>query len=200
MNLQADEIKKLYYEKGMSAREVGEMLGASPWQIIRFMQKNDLPRRDQAETHQIAFLAKPPSFKAKRTLTIKEKELKTAGLMLYWGEGSKIGNYTIDLANSNPLIIQLFLKMLRKIYGINENRLRVLLYCYPNQNTNYLINYWVNVTGIPSEQFSKPYVRKDFLEEKKNRMIWGLVHIRYNDKKLVARIKSDIEEVQKKFI
>ncbi|MEK6881506.1 MAG: hypothetical protein AABY22_17925, partial [Nanoarchaeota archaeon] len=44
-----------------------------------------------------------------------------------------------DLANSNPNVISLFIKMLRQIYGVNEKRLRVYLYCYENQNPEDII-------------------------------------------------------------
>jgi len=200
MNLPIEEIRNLYYKNGLSAREIGKKLGFSVWQVIRFMKKNNLPRRNPAETQRLAFLASPSSFKTKIKLTNKEKLLKAAGLMLYWGEGAKTTDSTVDLANSDPLMIRLFLKMLREIYGINEKRLRVLLYCYANQDVKKLINYWVKVTGISQEQFTKPYIRQDFLEKKKNKMLYGLVHIRYNDKKLVAKIRKDTEDLLKKFI
>ncbi len=200
MNLPLEKVKDLYYKNGLSAREVGKRVDASVWQVMKFMKKNNLPRRNQAETHRLAFLAAPSSFKAKSTLTNKEKELKTAGLMVYLGEGVKTSDDTVDLANSDPQMIKLFLKMLREVYGVKEERLRVLLYCYANQNVKKLINYWVKITGIPQKQFTKPYVRQDFLEKKKNKMPYGLVHIRYSDKKLVTRIKNDIEKLLKKFI
>ncbi len=200
MNLPLKEVKYFYYKKGLSTKEVGKKLGFSVWQVIKFMKKNNLLRRNQAETHHLAFLVAPASFKPKRTLTSKEKLLKTAGLMLYWGEGAKTTDYTVDLANSDSLIIKLFLKMLREIYGIEEKKLRVLLYCHGNQNVKELINYWVKITRISQKQFTKPYVRQDFLEKKKNKMIHGLVHIRYNDKKLVTEIRKDIKKSLKKFI
>jgi len=200
MNLPLEKVKDLYYKNGLSAREVGKRVDASVWQVMKFMKKNNLPRRNQAETHRLAFLAAPSSFKAKSTLTNKEKGLKIAGLMVYLGEGVKTSDDTVDLANSDPQMIKLFLKMLREVYGVKEERLRVLLYCYANQNVKKLINYWVKITGIPQKQFTKPYVRQDFLEKKKNKMPYGLVHIRYSDKKLVTRIKNDIEKLLKKFI
>ncbi len=200
MKLPLKEVKDLYYKRGLSARKVGEILGSSVWQVIKFMKKNNLPRRNQAETHRLAFLASPSSFKFKINLTNKEKELKIAGLMLYWGEGAKTTNKTVDLTNSDPLMIKLFLKMLREIYGVKEERLKVLLYDYTNQDIKKLINYWAGVTRISKKQFNKPYVRQDFLEKKKGKMPYGLIHIRYHDKKLVTLIRSDIEKLIKKFI
>ncbi|MBI4039387.1 hypothetical protein HY388_00990 [Candidatus Daviesbacteria bacterium] len=200
MNLPIGKVSNLYYKKGLSTREVGEMLDASVRQVIRFMEKNGLARRKSEESNLLKFLRQKPSFNLKSALTNKEEKLQIAGLMLYWGEGAKTGQYTVDLANSNPLIIKLFVKMLREIYNISEERLRVLLYCYANQNVQRLISYWVKITGISQKQFSKPYVRQDFLEEKKNKMPHGLIHIRYNDKKLLTLIRSDIEKLVIRFI
>ena len=199
MNLPIEKVKDLYYKNGLSARAVGEKLGFSVWQVIKFMKKNNLARRDQAETHHLAFLALPNSFNPKSKLTNKEKLLKTAGLMLYWGEGVKTTDRIVDITNSDSLMIKLFLKMLREIYGIKEEKLRVLLYCYANQNVEELINYWVKITGISQTQFTKPYIRQDFLEKKKSKMPYGLIHVRYNDKKLVGLIRKDTEKIIKSF-
>lgn len=199
MDLPKNLVKELYYKKGLSTREVGLKLGFPGWRIIRFMKKNELPRRNQTENNNLAFLVSPSSFKVKNNLTNKEKQLKIAGLMLYWGEGAKTTDKTVDLANSDSLMIKLFLKMLREIYGIDEKKLRILLYCHKNQNVTRLINYWAKATKISPKQFTKPYIRQDFLEEKKNKMPYGLIHIRYNDKKLFSLIKKDIEKIIKIF-
>ena len=198
--LSIDQVKDLYYNHGLSAENVGQRLGFSVWQVIDFMKNHNLPRRKRSETNKIAYLKKQPSFNLKSTLTSKEKGLKIAGFMLYWGEGMKFGDHVIDLCNSDPLLIVIFLKFLRQIYGIDESRLRVLLYCYANQNTQDLIKYWTNITGIPKTQFTKPFIRQDYLEKKKNKMLHGLVHIRYCDKKLVNLIRKDTALLVKQFI
>jgi len=53
--------------------------------------------------------------------------------MLCWAEGAKTGK-TVDLANSDPGIVALFLAFLRGICGIAESRLRVLLYAHADQD------------------------------------------------------------------
>lgn len=116
--------------------------------------------------------------------------------MLYWAEGTK-GRHLVDFSNSDPDMVKLFLKGLRTIYQVNERRLRIYLYCYKNQNVNTLLNYWSNLLNIPKNQFSKPYVRKDFDERKINRMVHGLAHVRYSDKKLLMQIKAEIDIMQR---
>lgn len=125
--------------------------------------------------------------------------------MLYWAEGDKNlyrkgRGAVVDLANSDSEMIKLFLKFLRRICGVDEQRLRIYLYCYSNQNLDLLKKYWSEITGISLKQFSKPYIKKDFLPEKSSKMKYGLVHIRYLDKKLFCQIKNWIEQYLNKII
>lgn len=197
--LTIEKLKNLYYKKGYSASRVGEILGRSTTSIYKFMKRHGLRRRSPAETNNIAYERQKPSYHSKKHLTLKEEKLKVAALMLYWAEGyknlsRKARGGTVDFGNSDPKMIQLFLKFLREICGVSENRLRIYLYCYANQNVEFLKNYWSKVTGISLKQFTKPYIRKDFLPEKSGKMKYGLVHIRYSDKKLFLQIKDWIDQ------
>src|SRR3989344_1670152 len=189
-------IKKLYYKEGLSTIEIGKELAVSEWVVLSFMRRNDMARRTFFEANQKKFERKPLSFSIKKNLSVKEKELKTAGAMIYWAEGAKAVNsaWTIDFANSNTSMVKLFLKFLREICRVDEKRLIVQLYCYSNQGVEDLKKYWYKETRIPLTQFIKPYVREDFLPEKIGKMKYGLVHIRYSDKKLLLQIGRWIEE------
>jgi hypothetical protein len=73
------------------------------------------------------------------------------------------------------------------------------LYCYENHDVEALQKYWSNITGIPLKQFTKPFVRKDFNLKKLNKMPYGMIHVRYADKKLLDLIRSWIEEYSLKY-
>lgn len=119
--------------------------------------------------------------------------------MLYWAEGAKYeGGTVVDFANSDPAMIAIFLKFLRCVCGVNEKRLRVYPYFYSNQNLKENLRFWQTITGIPQQQFTKPYVRKDYRIEKKSKMPFGMIHIRYSDKKLLLLIKEWINEYKVK--
>ena len=201
VNLPINLVKKLYYQEKLSTIDIAERFNVTPWVIIRFMRKFGLPRRSFKETNKIVFERKPISFHIKKKLSKKEEVLKIAGIMLYWAEGgksnAKIRIWTVDLANCDPLMIELFLKFLRKICGVDEKRLRVLLYCYADQDVEDLKNFWHKVTKISLKQFIKPYIKKDFSSEKGRKMKHGLVHIRYSDKKLLLQIENWIKEYLK---
>lgn len=188
------QIQKLY-QQGYSVKKIGEKFGYSIHATFYFFRKHNIKRRTNKELGQIFSDNTKPTYQAKNNLTQKEKDLRMAGLMLYWAEGSKWqGETKIDFANSNPEMIKIFLKFLREIYVIQEKKLRVYLYCYENQAPGKLVNFWSGLTKIPKEQFTKPYVRLDYKENKKDRMKYGLVHIRYHDKKLFLHVMDSIQK------
>jgi hypothetical protein len=97
-------------------------------------------------------------------------------------------------------MIQIFLKFLRTICNIDENKLRVYLYSHSDKNIKNLLEYWNKITEIPLEQFTKPYIRKNLDPKKSEKMKHGLIHIRYNDKKLLLVIENWIKEYSSKFL
>jgi len=192
------EVKKLYYKDKLSIQDVANKLNISIDSVFYGMRKNGLKRRRIEESNSIRYEREALSFKVKKNLNEKDRMLKTIGVMLYWGEGGKSErSKVIDFANSDKDMVVLFLKFLRRICGVDRKRLRVYPYLYANQNINKNVNYWVKITKISKKQFTKPYVRKDFDENKKDKMPHGLVHIRYSDKKLFRLIKNWIEEYKK---
>lgn len=191
-DLSTNLIKKLYYKDKLSTIEIAEKLGVASWIIQRFMVKNNLSRRNPREANAISFEKKPITYSIKEKLSNRDKQLKIAGIMLYWAEGYKGKNWngTIDFCNCEPQMIKLFLKFLRVICGIDEKKLRVLLYCYSDQNIESIKKYWRKTTKIPRKQFIKPYIRNDFKPQKSGKMKYGLVHIRYCDRKLFTEIQN----------
>ncbi|MBU4332576.1 hypothetical protein KKD19_05285 [Patescibacteria group bacterium] len=184
-----------YYAEGHSAREVADKFGFSIDAVYYFFRKHKIPRREPRENSIILFNKKPASFNVKKRLSIEERELKLAGIMLYWGEGSQWpGETAVDFANSNPGMIKIFLTFLRMICGVADSKLRIYLYCYANQKPKKLMRYWSALTKISLQQFNKPYVRRDFKESKIGKMKYGLIHIRYHDKKLLLLIKKWISD------
>ncbi|PIR73351.1 MAG: hypothetical protein COU40_02960 [Candidatus Moranbacteria bacterium CG10_big_fil_rev_8_21_14_0_10_35_21] len=190
-----NRVKKLYYQEKLSVQDVANKLGVSIDAVFYCMRKNGLKRRKSNESNLINFEKCKPSFRLRKINTENLRTLKAIGTMLYWGEGGKSEKANIiDFANSDENMIILFLKFLRKICGVDENKLRIYAYLYSNQNINKNINFWSKITRIKKSQFTKPYIRNDFDENKKDKMPHGLIHIRYADKKLLRIIKSWIEE------
>ncbi|MDP2693075.1 MAG: hypothetical protein Q8O88_05555 [bacterium] len=179
---------KKYYFNGLTGTEIAKKLNVTPKQVYGSLRRQNIPRKTMWEQNKVLFERKPPSFNFKKKLSVKDRELLIGGIMLYYGEGAKTGNI-VDLANSDTKIAKLFIKFLRNICGINEKKLRFYLYCFSDQKVNSLINYWSSQLSVEPNQFSKPYIRSTF--NKRKRIIpYGVIHIRYGDKKLLKKILS----------
>jgi len=195
MKVNTETIRNLYWGKEYSINQVAKNLGISFWSVYELMNKNNISRRLPSEVNYITNKNKP-KFELKNKLNPQDEKLKIAGIMLYWAEGTLKGQ-TVDFVNSNPDMIKLFLKFLRRICGIAEKRLRVYLYIYSRLSLKNSMSYWSEITQVPSNQFTKPYIRKGNLNLSNRKLPYGLVHIRYNDKKLLETIALWIKEYKK---
>ena len=131
-----------------------------------------------------------------QNLTREQEELKICALALYWGEGAKsLRARVVDVANSDPALLQLFLRFLREVVHVNETRLRVYLYCFIDQDVVKLKEFWSEKLQISQQQFSKPYIRPTVYNNSR-RMHYGVAHVRYNDVQLLKYILFEIENLK----
>ena len=86
------------------------------------------------------------------------------GLIIWWTEGTKAYKrkeykntwvYNIDVTNTNPEIIKLFLNFLRNDIGLDESRLRLQLQIHEGDNQEEIEKFWSKLTKIPINQLTK---------------------------------------------
>jgi hypothetical protein len=87
---------------------------------------------------------------------LSDRDLLIAGAALYAGEGSKRDG-TVVFANSDPRMVALFLRWLRRFFEIDESRLRFWLYLHEGLDVDAATSFWSQLTGIPVHQFGTPY-------------------------------------------
>jgi hypothetical protein len=92
----------------------------------------------------------------RRVGRLSEREFLVAGAALYWGEGAKTDG-CVKLANSDPGLIEFFLRWLRHFFAVDESRLRVWLYLHRGLDLGAANAFWSELTQIPLTQFGKPY-------------------------------------------
>lgn len=81
--------------------------------------------------------------------------LKPALAMLYLGEGGKRAGSGLSLGNSDPKVIELYIHLLRRCYGISTAQLHCRVGYRADQNIRELEEYWSQRTGIPLAHFYK---------------------------------------------
>lgn len=184
------EITKLYIKQQWSGVRIARNLNVSTKVVYQSLKRNGVARRTAHEANQLVFHQKPSTYNFKENLSVKERELMIAGVMLYWGEGAKTG-CTVDFTNSDPVAVQVFLRFLREIARVEERKLRLYLYCFEDQSTESLMRFWSKKLGLPSSAFTKPYVRRYATSRQRSthaKKPHGVIHLRYNDKRLLEKI------------
>lgn len=187
ITLQEECLVRELYQSGLTGPEISLRIKISVKQVYDSLRRQNIPRKDIAEQNKLRFKRSPLSFSFKKDkFSTKERDLLVAGVMLYYGEGAKTGN-TVDFANSDPMLLDIFLKFLKNICGVDNKKLRFYLYCFSDQNSKSLIKFWCSHLGVQQGQFTKPYIRST-LNKGKRTMTNGVLHIRYSDKRLLEKI------------
>ena len=105
--------------------------------------------------------------------------------VLYMTEGSRRTKGSIMFGNSDPLIIGLFLNLLRFCYIIDEKKFRCTLQCRADQNIKELENFWSNITGITLDKFYKARIDPRTINKPlKNKDYKGVCRINYFSAKI----------------
>ncbi len=190
----------MYLSKKMSMAQIASKLKLSVSTIRYHLDKSGTPRRSRSEAinYWYAIKQNKKPFQLKTIITDTDANLKTAGIMLYWGEGAKTMN-VVKFTNSDPAMIRLFLDFLRVICGVDESRLKALIHIYPDHNEAKLIKFWTRTTGIPLCNFYKSFLQEGKKGTYRNKSKYGTITINYPDTKLLKAILTWIDEYRKKY-
>jgi len=110
------------------------------------------------------------------------------GLALYWAEGAKSMAEKVKLANSDEKMISLSMRWFREICKVPENKFRIHIHMHTLHIRKDIVDYWSKVTGIPLNQFYKPYIKHTSLGQRRNLLYNGTCSIIIHDKYLFRRI------------
>ena len=96
----------------------------------------------------------------KKLANVKKESIFVAGLMLYLGEGDKKNRARVGLANTDPQVIQFFIKWLEDILGVEKCKMHIELHLYENMNIEKEEKFWRKITGMPKNQYYKTQIKK----------------------------------------
>lgn len=121
------------------------------------------------------------------------KRLKDIGAMLYWAEGTK--KNVVDITNSDPEIIKIAMLWFRKICCVADDKFRASIFYHSGQNEDEMKKYWSEISGIPLNQFTKSMFKEEGTGHRRNILYNGTFKIRVNNKNLLYRILTWIEQL-----
>ncbi len=179
----------------LSETQIAERLVINQSRVRWVLKKHKIQKRTISEAVRQLYITKfnKKEFVLNTKLTPEQEKLKLAGIMLYWGEGTKKG-YNVALANSDPVMVALFVRFLREVCGVDENRLHVTLHHYPDQNEVSLKRFWSKTLTISIKQFYHSYVHSNTGGSYKKKSQYGTVSVQYSDTVLLRVINKWISE------
>ena len=125
--------------------------------------------------------------------------LETAGLLIWWAEGSKSRrdkrwrtavSYPVEVTNTDARIIQLFMKFMNEEMLVRPDRFKLQLQIHRGDNQKSLEKYWSNVTGIPHAHFQKTIVRPTGNKPGKSK---GTCKVRFSDKLVYNALEKRLQ-------
>ncbi len=115
---------------------------------------------------------------------ISRRDLWMIGIALYWAEGhkEKTKSSLTELGNSDPYLIKIFLKWLRKICKISKKDINFWLFLHETSRERLLEvqKYWAKATGFKIENFQKVSWKKHKINTKRKNIgenYYGLLRI-----------------------
>jgi len=131
---------------------------------------------------------------------IKNKDTaKIALAMLYLGEGSKDPKRgSMMFGNSDPVVVNLFLRLMRYCYDVDESKFRCTLQCRADQKIKTLEKFWSQVTKIPLPQFYKARIDPRTIDKPSKKLDYkGVCRIDYFSADLFWELKQIAEIIDK---
>lgn len=183
----------MYDKKKLSMMEIADKLHVTHATIDYWMNKHAIPRRSCSESAYLKINAGRNPFKLKKKLDKKEKELLLTGLALFWAEGSKVFRGSIQLANLDHRMLEIFAKFLREICGIEENRLRLYVRVYKGFDIDNAKRYWARKLKMSTKRvFVYPHTDT---RSKANKQWskYGIATLQFHNVKLWEWLNKSIE-------
>jgi hypothetical protein len=198
MELLEENIIQAYVNEKLSEQQTSLKYNVAPHKVRKILNSFNIPRRSRSEASRLLHITKfgARDFHLKEKLSFEEHQLKVAGTMLYWGEGTKRGG-TVALSNSNPEMIKLFIRFLRIICGIDDARVHITLHHYEDHDPSEIMKFWSDLTEIPLSQFYKPYLHIRRKGTYRTPSKYGTISVQYSDSNLLEKILDWIKEYEK---
>ena len=195
--------------KGRSVKEIERLLSVprssvSVW--VRDIPLTDAQKKKLSQNgHSYAVIERRRSTRLANASNVRTKFLEEGwsdaekfqnidvfmlGVGLYLGEGSKTDRGKIELSNTDPRIIQIFITFLTKVCGYPVSRIHAHIGIHSHLSIREAEKYWSRISGIPLKQFSKTSIQRSRAGNgERDRLPFGTFSVAVYD--TVARVKLE---------
>lgn len=178
-------LAKLYLEENKSAAEIAKIFVCSQNKINYWLGKHKIPKRTISEAiytkHNPGgdpFIFTPPN-------NIHEAQLFGLGIGLYWGEGTKANKNSIRLGNTDPELLDTFIRFLIVFFHIQKKDLKFGLQIFSDIDPEYALDFWMKKLKIKRQQINKPIsTLSGSLGTYRKKSTYGVLTVMYHNKRL----------------
>jgi AcrR family transcriptional regulator len=210
-----DMARRLRREEGLSIRDIERRLGVARSSVSLWVRDIELTReqqeallaRNRARTRQLAGNAivaakarhrRASAQKQGRLLAGSGDPLHVAGCMLFWAEGSKNRN-KVELANSDPDVLRLFLRFLRTYFQVPDEKVRIWCNLFADhvERQREIEQFWLTTLGLPRSCLRKSAVNiySRYTKKKRtNKLPYGTCTIILNSTQIAQHLYGAIQE------
>ena len=207
LRLRGHSYSQIKEELGISKSTLSTWLRDYPLSEERIRELRDLnPQRIERSRNtkrkkREAVLKKAFNACAEDVGELSERDLFIAGLFLYWAEGGKTQRYSVTLTNTNPSMILFFIQWLESL-GAKRGKIKVKLHLYSDMDIQEKIDYWSKITGLPKDQFRKPYIKNSKHSDitYKNKFTEGTCNIIYGGKEISDYVLMGVKYLESLFV
>ncbi len=199
MHQETIETKKIidYYNEGYSMKEVADLLKISYYKVRYCLQKEGISRRSLSDAIYRKNNSKGDPFSVQKINSIDKGFYFGLGIGLFWGEGCKKNMKSIRLGNSDPYLIKSFIVFLKKIYKIDEEKLKFSLQVFSDMNIKKTKEFWARELNIKERSLGKVTVTPSrSIGTYKEKSKYGVLTVYFNNIKLRKIVEKDIEKVK----
>lgn len=139
------------YDMPLSEKRIRELQADSPIRIEHY--RNTMRKKREAR------LAKVYTEISRKIGKLSNRELFLAGIFLYWAEGTKTRKCGIELTNTNPGMLQFFIRWL-ELFDVPKSSLKVHLHLYSDMDIKKQTRFWAKTLSLSVSQFRKPYIKE----------------------------------------
>lgn len=190
-------LEYLYLEKKKSKTEIAKQLHCSVHQVSYWMSKYAIKTRSISDAlyqknnpNGDPFFFTPPS-------TLEDGILFGLGMGLYWGEGTKANRSSVRIGNTDPALINVFIRFLVEVFKIKKKNLRFSLLIFSDIKESEAMRFWTTSLGVSAKQFSKATTIKIHRKGTyKNKSRYGVIMAYYHNTKLRNVLIQKLETIK----
>jgi hypothetical protein len=118
--------------------------------------------------------------------SLSQDQLFIAGVVIYWGEGDKNPKNPVRVSNTDPHMLKIFVKFLRAICALSEDKVKAHLVLYPDLDEPTCKKYWSSLIGIRQTLFYKTQVIQG--KHKTRRLGYGICTVEVSSRQLKEKM------------